>query len=218
MTIRFACPNCRVTGSADASAVGKSARCKYCGFRFTIPAPGAVESDVYNLEEPAEQPAGSDIGVMDPDPFSAFAPVPGDEPATAAPLRPKKSATRSSTRKSSKRASRSAWPARLAWIAVVLAIIIAATAQFAPNGLLIAACAVIIIGCIMILVGFAVGAYGAFSEEFVYGFFYLVLPLYTAYYIVTRWYDLWVWFLCMTLGVGLILLGIEMARWGGVVV
>ncbi len=75
----------------------------------------------------------------------------------------------------------------------------------------------IALGCILILVGYVVGAYGAFSEDFLYGFLYLVIPLYTAYYMITRWDDLWVWFVCMTSGVGLILLGIEMARWGGVV-
>ena len=73
------------------------------------------------------------------------------------------------------------------------------------------------IGCAMILVGFGVGAYGTFSEDFLYGFLYLVIPFYTAYYMVTRWDDLWVWFACMTSGVGLVLVGIEMARWGGVV-
>ena len=34
---------------------------------------------------------------------------------------------------------------------------------------------------------------------------------------VTRWDDLWVWFACMTRASGSCLLGIEMARWGGVV-
>jgi hypothetical protein len=216
-TIRFACPNCGVTGSADASAVGKSAQCKYCAHRFTIPAPGAVESEVYNLEEPVEKTADASYADMDPDPFSAFAPSHGDEPATTAPRKPKKPATRSKTRTADKRASRSAWPARLAWVGGILGIAIAAIALFAPNGLLIAACAVIALGCIMILVGFAMGAYGAFSEDFLYGFLYLVIPLYTAYYMVTRWDDLWVWFVCMTSGVGLILLGVELARLGGVV-
>ena len=58
----------------------------------------------------------------------------------------------------------------------------------------------------MVLVGFGAGAYGAFREDVLYGFLYLAIPLYTAYYIVTRWDDLWTWFACSTLGVGLVLL------------
>jgi len=30
------------------------------------------------------------------------------------------------------------------------------------------------------------GAYGAFSEDVIYGILYVVIPLYTGYYIVTR--------------------------------
>ncbi len=118
MTIRFACPSCAVTGSVDASAVGKSARCKYCGHRFNIPRPGEVQPQVYDLEEPAEETktAGAGFGDMDQDPFSAFAPTRGDEPTTTAPRRPKQSASGSTTRKARKHASRSAWPTRLAWV------------------------------------------------------------------------------------------------------
>ena len=44
---------------------------------------------------------------------------------------------------------------------------------------------------------------------------YAAFPLYTAYYIVTRWDDLWTWFAGSTVGVGLVLLGTEMVRWSG---
>jgi hypothetical protein len=216
--IRFACPNCGVKGSADDSSVGKSARCKYCDHRFTIPRPGEVESDVYSLEETAEETAVAEFGVMDPFQDSTFATARGDEPTSTTPRRPKRSASPSTTRTSRRRAERSAWPARLAGIGGALAIAIAAVALFAPKGLVIAACAVMALGCILILAGYVAGAYGAFSEDFLYGFLYLVIPLYTAYYMVTRWDDMWVWFACMTSGFGLVLLGVEMARWGGVAV
>jgi hypothetical protein len=206
-----------VTGSVDASAIGKWAQCKYCEHRFTIPAPGVEEPKEYELEEPPEKPPEDPPAVMEPFQDATFTPTRGDEPAATAPGPPKRSPSRTKPRTTRKRASRSAWPARLAWVGGALAIAIAAVALFAPNGLLIAACAVIALGCVLILVGYAVGAYGAFSEDFLYGFLYLVIPLYTAYYMVTRWEDLWVWFACMTTGVGLILLGIELARWGGVI-
>jgi hypothetical protein len=66
------------------------------------------------------------------------------------------------------------------------------------------------------LLGYAAGAYGAFCEDFLYGFLYLVIPLYTAYYLVTRWEDLWRWFACSTTGVGLVLFGTQLLRWSGV--
>jgi hypothetical protein len=70
-------------------------------------------------------------------------------------------------------------------------------------------------GMLLILIGYLAGAYGAFSEDSLYGFFYLVFPLYTAYYMVTRWEDLWVWLVCSTVGVGLAMIGIEIAQWAG---
>ena len=62
------------------------------------------------------------------------------------------------------------------------------------------------------------GAYGAFSEDALYGLLYITIPLYTAYYLVTRWEDLWIWITCATVGVGLVLIGTEMVRWAGAAV
>ncbi len=218
MKIPFACPSCGATGSVEAASVGKPARCKHCGHRFNIPGPGAAEPGVFSLVEPAEEAAGAGYAVGSPPvPGSVFAPKRGDEPAADAPRRPKRSGSPSRSRAGRRRAADTAWVKRLAWIGGTAAIAIAAIAWLAPKGVLIAACAVMAIGCVMILLGFGVGAYGAFSEDVLYGLLYLAFPFYTAYYMVTRWDDLWVWFTCMTSGVGLVLIGIEMARWGGVV-
>jgi predicted Zn finger-like uncharacterized protein len=218
MKIPFACPACAAVGSVDASAAGKLARCKHCGHRFTISNPGAAEPEVYSLEEPAEGTTGVGDAVMSPAPVSAFVPARGETPATKLPRQSKRSASQLTTRTAHKREPRLAWRVWLTWVGVAAAIAIAAIALLAPSGVLIAACTVMALGGVMILVGYGMGAYGAFREDFLYGFLYLVIPLYTAYYMVTRWEDLWVWFACMTMGVGLILLGIEMARLGGVVV
>jgi predicted Zn finger-like uncharacterized protein len=218
MKIPFSCPSCAAVGSVDASAAGKLARCKHCGHRFTISSPGAAEPEVYSLDEPAEGTTGVGEAIMSPAPVSAFVPARGDKPATTSPRKWKRSASRLTTRTTYKPGSRLAWRIWLTWVGVAAAIALAAIALLAPSGVLIAACTVMTLGGVMILLGYGVGAYGAFREDFLYGFLYLVIPLYTAYYMVTRWDDLWVWFACMTMGVGLILLGIEIARWGGVVV
>jgi hypothetical protein len=81
--------------------------------------------------------------------------------------------------------------------------------------LIIAGAAVVGAGMLMVLLGFAMGAYGAFCEDSLYGMLYLVFPLYTAYYMVTRFEDLWVWFTCSTIGVVLVALGGALAQWGG---
>ena len=214
MRIPFACPSCAATGSADAAAAGKTARCKHCGHHFTIPMPGRAAESPDGL--PLEETAGG-YAVMEPVLVSTYVPSRGDESTAAVPRRPKRTTSGSATRPAGRRSSRSAWPKRMAWAAGVVSIAIAAIALLAPGGLLIAACTLIVLGCAMILTGFAVGAYGAFSEDVLYGLLYLGIPLYTAYYMVTRWDDLWFWFACMTAGVGIVLLGIEMARWGGVV-
>ena len=59
------------------------------------------------------------------------------------------------------------------------------------------------------------GLYAAFQEDSLYGCLYMIIPLYTAYYIVTRWDELWICFACSTVGFGIVLLGTEMIRWAG---
>ena len=152
---------------------------------------------------------------MEPVAGSVIHLVCGDEEPAPVPSRPRRSGSRSPAGAARKRESRDSletWLARRDRPAIT----IAAIALFAPNGC-IAGCAVLAIGMVMVLVGFGAGAYGEFHEDFLYGFLYMVIPFYTAYYMVTRWDDLWIWFACSTSGVGLVLLGTEMARWGGVV-
>ena len=215
MTISFACPSCASTGAVDGSFAGKPARCRHCGHHFTIPSPGESGPEVYAVDQPAGKTAGATA--IDPTPGSAFVRSRGGGPNAAAPRRPKRPAPGSTTRTARKRGSQLAWRTFLLRGGVAAGIALAGIALFAPQGTLIAACTLMVLGSAMVLVGYGVGAYAAFGEDFLYGFFYLVIPLYTAYYIVTRWEDLWVWFTCSTAGAVVVVLGIEVARWGGVV-
>jgi hypothetical protein len=81
------------------------------------------------------------------------------------------------------------------------------TAALVPNGTLIAACVLAGLGGLLVLTGYTVGLWAAFHEDSLYGFFYFIFPLYSAYYILTRFEDLWPWFLAMTVGVGLVTVG-----------
>ncbi len=217
MTISFACPGCAAPGSVDASAAGRPARCKHCGHRFTIPRPDQPEPEVYSLDEPVPNVAA--VTGMSPERESAFVPSPGDEWSAAAPRTAKRRPASGSTKRTASR--RRPWFAWQTWLVrggVGIVLALAAIIVLVPNGTLIAACTLMALGGAMVLVGYAVGAYAAFSEDSLCGFFYLGIPLYTAYYIVTRWDDLWIWFGCSTAGVALVWLGTELARWGGVVV
>ncbi len=213
MRIPFACPSCAAAGTVDASVAGRPARCKYCGCDFTLPSVGEPEPVGYALEETVERT----------DPVTAFSPPSGStfvqsrgDNATAPPRRPKRRAPESTARPERKRVSPFPGGTRLIWGGVATAIIVAAIALLAPRGTVIAGCVLMALGSLMVLAGYGAGAYGAFHEDFLFGFLYVVIPLYTAYYMVTRWDDLWVWFACSTAGVALVLLGTELVQWGGI--
>ncbi len=220
MRIAFTCPACGATGSVDGSAAGKAGRCKHCGGRFTIPeAEQAAEYDVQEVMPTPRQEAAGGYAMVESVGESAFTPAAGVETAGAVPV-PVSVRTGKSRSGSGGRKRRQQAIARAKWLgggAGALAVILAGIALFAPHGVIVVAWVLMGLGCAMILVGYAVGAYGAFSEDFLYGFLYVVIPCYAAYYMVTRWDDLWIWFACMTAGVGLASLGVEMTRWAGVV-
>ena len=96
--------------------------------------------------------------------------------------------------------------------------VLTALALFVPHGTWLVGCILIAIGGVLVPVAYFAGAYGAFSEDTLYGLLYLFFPLYIGYYLVTRWEDLWPWMLCATVGVGLVLFGTELVRWSGVTV
>jgi hypothetical protein len=141
----------------------------------------------------------------------------GDEPSVfTSPRKPKALRSGSGKRKSREDGPEIAWGTWLIRAGVVAVIVIGAITCFAPRGQEIAGSTLVFLGTAMFLIGFAAGAYGAFSEDFIYGVPYLFFPIYTAYYHVTRWEDLWKWSVCSVAGVGLVSSGTAMLRWAGV--
>ncbi len=212
MKIAFACPSCGASGSVDESFVGKHVRCKHCTHRFVVPGRGEADAEGYTVIEPTREPAR--VAATNPDPGPVFVPARGNEPrAVRTTRKPKKTAPGSTARRDE---SDFAWRTWLVRGGVLAAMSLLATALFVPRGVAIAGSTMVLLGMAMVLVGYAAGAYGAFSEDFLYGFFYLAIPLYTAYYLVTRWDDLRWWFALSTAGVGLVMLGTGLVRWSGV--
>ena len=217
MKVKFACPSCAAAGTVDAVHAGRHVRCKHCGAQLTIPYPEANEPDVYDLEGPVEQPVSK--WSRPPDESPVFVPARTDRMAAADRPRKVKQPVSAPTPRCA-RESHSGFPWQT-WIirgGLALIVILTGVALFAPQGTWLAGCMLIVIGGLLVPLGFLAGAYGAFSEDLLYGFLYLAIPLYAAYYLVTRWEDLWPWVVCATVGVGFVMLGTELVRWSGVAV
>ena len=147
--------------------------------------------------------------------------VPARADATTAidrPRRRERSVSRPTSRRARSSKSVFSWQTWLIRGGLGLVLILTAIALLAPNGTWLAGVILMAIGGILVPVAYFAGAYGAFSEDSLYGLLYIMIPLYTAYYLVTRWEDLWIWITCATVGVGLVLIGTEMVRWAGVAV
>jgi transcription elongation factor Elf1 len=214
MKVSFACPSCNAAGSVDAVHIGKQVRCKQCGAHFAIPDPEASQPDIYDLEEPSPQATRGTSNSPAED--AVFVPARGDAGSEIdRPRRKERTVSGPTSRSARARKSEFPW---LTWLirgGVALVLILTAIALLAPDGTWLVGCILISIGGILVPVAYFAGAYGAFSEDVLYGFLYITIPLYTAYYLVTRWEDLWVWATCATVGVGLVLIGTEMVRWAG---
>jgi hypothetical protein len=213
MRVSFACPSCGAGGSAEESFVGRPVRCRHCGHRFAIPAPGETASEVYDLETPPP--------TVDPRPAPGpvFVPSRGDQTDAASTFRAVPGSRTKPARRSTRvERSRLPWLRWLAGLAIAAAVLLAVTAVVAPRGPVIVATILMGLGSLMALVGWLVGAYASFREDFVYGVLYVAVPLYTAYYLVTRWDDLWPWFACSMAGLGLVLIGTEMLRSSGALI
>jgi transcription elongation factor Elf1 len=217
MQVSFACPSCNASGTVDAIHIGKQVRCKSCSAHFAIPDPDASQLDVYALEEPLLQ------STRDPSRNRAeeavFVPARAD--ATTAIDRPRRrEGSVSRPTSGGARSSKSNFPWQI-WLirgAIGLVLILTSIALLVPNGSWLAGIILITIGGMLVPVAYFAGAYGAFSEDSLYGLLYILIPLYAGYYLVTRWEDLWIWITCATVGVGLVLIGTEMVRWAGVAV
>lgn len=208
MSIAFTCLHCGKLYRVDAALAGRSGRCKACGRPMTIPTyiddgDDTIATEGYDLSEPLPIAAESEAP-------SVFVPAGLDADV---PRRPRRRASTTPLRKERPRRDEPDDPFhvrhRRGLIAtpIVFFVGLGLTALLAPNGTLIAACILAGLGGLLILVGYGVGLWAAWREDSLYGFAYIVFPLYTAYYILTRFDDLWPWFAAMTVGAVLVALG-----------
>jgi hypothetical protein len=185
MRIPITCEGCGSRFEVEASYAGRRGRCKQCGQPLTVPpAPRAEpldpdKADVYHLDErQASEPSAYVAGPTTADP--------GPSPAQ---VRTRRSSKKSRSPEAAGAAVRNAlvtWQTALISLAVAGLILLVLATLFPTVrtgvGMLAAA-----VGVILFLYGFASGAYIAFTEDFLYGFFFVAVPVYAAYYFVSRW-------------------------------
>ena len=231
--IDFACESCGVRGRVAESMVGRRVRCNQCKHVFVVPRPGESFPDAYEMTDPAvgspATPAPSPVVGA-----STFAPTYRDTsgaPGRRLPLASKRRKRKGKGRASADRSWPPGWMVRrfstsegayspvraLPWVAgaglvggLIAAVTFAVPSLAGVGGSLLA-----LIGFVLVGVGYGVGAVAAFSEDSLYGYLYLGLPIYTGYYLITRLDDLWPWFLCSTIGFALFLAGMRALQLSG---
>ena len=205
MKVEFACPGCGAKFAAESSQAGKSAPCRRCGERVTVPRPPVHVEDeddgtLYALAEPL--PAARPIEVGE----SSFVRARADPKALDRDGRPRP-APKAKARREADGLDPVAMLRKIAPYGAVGLALLAAVAAFAPHGRLI-------VGGLVAAMGFGVFAYGyvtcvyiAFSEDGLYGWLFLLFPLYAAYYLVTRWDDVWSRAVLVVAGTAMLTLG-----------
>jgi DNA-directed RNA polymerase subunit RPC12/RpoP len=186
MKIPVTCARCGKEYAVDEAFAGKRGKCATCGERMTIP--GEIqaasrppsEPDAYELDQvhASEEPA-------------LFSPAQGSESLSGPPprRRAKKRIRGSSGRKRDEAASsHPALRGRATLIGLIcVAVVLVLLTVFIPETRMNIGRVVAVAGLILFVYGYGSGAYIAFTEDGLYGWLYLLLPPYAAYYVVSRW-------------------------------
>jgi len=211
MTISFSCPSCGKAFAVSAAMAGRAGKCKGCGRPITVPAATSAQGeqehdpgpDGYGLAEPVRVASVAESA-------SAFVHAPANPrpvDRAAGGSRAGGGTVKKKRKREAEQVSFVARHARQFGVAgtVVLAVL-GLTAMVAPGGMTIVGGALAAIGIVVVLVGYGLAVYIAFSEDGVHGWACLIFPFYMAYYIARNWEEMWPWFATMTVGAGLITL------------
>ncbi|RUL88342.1 hypothetical protein [Tautonia sociabilis] len=205
----FACPSCAAPGRARTEWAGRSVRCRHCKATFTLPTRGEAMADTYELAEPVSVAAGpAPLSAGPGEGASTFSPSFRDAPLSDVPRdRPPRGKTR--RRQSLREALLEAGKDGRVRILLGLGIVAAALSAlaFVPGVGPIPGWVLSGFGMLLVAIGSGAGAYAAFREDLLYGIAYIVCPIYTGYYLVSRFDDLWPWFSASTIGFVSLLIG-----------
>jgi hypothetical protein len=208
-TFEFACPSCAAPGKARSDWAGRSVRCRHCKAVFVLPEPGEAAANAYELAElPDREPAPVVLASRNGAGGSTFTPSYREASLEQVPVDRFRRAPRkpSNPREDIQEWGRDARVKVLGGILVVGLVLAAASfgiPRFGGWGGL----TLIVMGLLLTAIGYFVGAYAAFREDMLHGMLYLFIPIYTGYYLVTRFDDLWPFFAGSTIGFLMFVLG-----------
>ena len=214
MPIEFACHSCGARYQVDPAHAGKTTRCKACGKPMTVPRPVEADPDddgtPYALDDP----------IVEPEPVAAgpttFVRAPADTECESHP--PRRRPRPDDAPRAKRRRDRPAFVVpHWKWLVGVplgLLVVLAPVILLVPTARTIAGLALTLLGMLALVGGYGVGAFAAFSEEFIYGMLYLCIPLYTGYYLISRLDGTWPLIAAMAGGAALITVGVWLMEAG----
>lgn len=198
MKVAFSCPSCNARFEADAAHAGKPTRCKGCGQRLTVPHPSAPR-------EPEPFADGYDLAPVEAAGPAVF--VPAQARGDFAP--PTTAERERQSRRRSRRRSRlelPGWARSKSTLGMLLGapLGMGLVALLVPGAAGVIGLALSILGLFLFLAGYGFGAYMAFTEDSLHGFLFLAVPIYTAYFLISNFDELWPSLAGMFVGVTLI--------------
>ncbi len=211
MAIAFNCPTCGKAFSVADEFAGRSGLCKGCGHRFTVPTAQAAtvaEEDEYGIategyglvEEPARktEPAVA----MASENATVFSRAYNDDSELPRPKRAKSGKRKSSRRRLDDEPGFFEKHGKtLGALSIGVVCALAGVATFVEHGSYYVGMLMIVLGTILMLAGSLLGVYVAFTEDAMYGLLSIFFfPFYPAYYIVSRWDEMWPSFAIQTVG------------------
>ncbi|MEW4567197.1 hypothetical protein AB1L88_04955 [Tautonia sp. JC769] len=210
-TFEFVCPSCAAPGKARSDWAGRSVRCKHCKAVFVLPEPGEAAANAYDLAElPERGPAPVVLANRAEHGGSTFTPSYREGSLEHVPVdryRPKPRKPKTS-REEIRDWSGDGRVKLLVGILVV-GLVLAVATFVIPGFRGWGGMALIGMGLLLTAIGYFVGAYAAFREDMLHGMLYLFIPIYTGYYLVTRFDDLWPFFAGSTIGFVMFALGMK---------
>jgi hypothetical protein len=205
MKIPVACEMCQREYEVDDRYAGKTIKCTYCQQPMTIPAapPAATPLLVvgeYALDETHDSTP----------PIYRTAPDRREQDEVSGRDRVQKKKVKRSSGKGKDKRGRSengGSPWGVLMSLAVIAVLLAIAAVFVPAVRTPVGVALALPGLLLCLYGYATGVYIAFTEDDLYGWLFLLIPCYAAYYIVTRWDDMYTRVIIVVAGLTLLAIG-----------
>ena len=206
MKISVTCETCGQQYEVEDRYAGKTIKCASCEQPMRIPAAPPVSTPLlvrgeYELEESHDS---------EPPTFRAAPDMREPDQVSGSGQVKKKTVKRSGGKGKKKRGGRSESADSRSGVLVslaVIAVLSAIVAVFIPILRTPVGVALALPGLLLCLYGYATGVYIAFSEDDLHGWLFLLIPFYAAYYIVSRWDDMYTRVIMVVAGLTLLAIG-----------